>query len=85
MVSTNTPARLRMTTLYAIAALVHGRVCCTSNRSERYVGYSTKYGDSAGDFAPLLDYTVKELLMIGDVLDLPEDLVHKVHIHNMYN
>lgn len=77
MVSTNTPARLRMTTLYAVAALVHGRVCCTGNRSERYVGYTTKFGDSAGDFAPLLDYTVKELLLIGDTLDLPTDLVHK--------
>lgn len=77
MVSTNTPARLRMTILYAVAALVHGRVCCTGNRSERYVGYTTKFGDSAGDFAPLLDYTVKELLLIGDTLDLPTDLVHK--------
>lgn len=77
MVSTNTPARLRMATLYAVAAMVGGRVCCNSNRSERYVGYTTKFGDSAGDFAPLMDYTVREVLLIGETLDLPEYLVHK--------
>ena len=49
-VTTNLPARIRMTTLYAIAAAVGGRVCNTCNRSENYVGYSTKYGDHAGDF-----------------------------------
>lgn len=77
-VSTNLPARIRMTTLYAIAAAVGGRVCNTCNRSENYVGYSTKYGDHAGDFSPLGHYTVRELLAIGDALDLPYDLVHKI-------
>lgn len=77
MVATNTPARMRMATLYAVAALVGGRVCCNGNRSERYVGYTTKFGDSAGDFAPFVDYTVREVLLIGDTLDLPADLVHK--------
>ena len=77
MVSSNTPARIRMTTLYAVAALVHGRVCNTCNASERYVGYSTKYGDNAGDFALFHDYTVEELYQIGDALGLPYDLVHK--------
>ena len=74
---TNLPARIRMTTLYAIAAKEGGRVCNTCNRSENYVGYSTKYGDHAGDFAPLDEYTVREILEIGDALDLPYDLVHK--------
>ena len=55
MITTNTPARLRMTTLYAVAALYpNSRVVNTCNRSEDYVGYSTKYGDAAGDFSPLL-------------------------------
>ena len=76
-VSTNLPARIRMTTLYAMAAELGGRVCNTCNRSENYVGYSTKYGDHAGDFAPLDEYTVKEVLEIGDALGLPYDLVHK--------
>ena len=76
-VSTNLPARIRMTTLYAMAAELGGRVCNTCNRSENYVGYSTKYGDHAGDFAPLDEYTVREVLEIGDALGLPHDLVHK--------
>ena len=82
-VTTNLPARIRMTTLYAIAAMVGGRVCNTCNRSENYIGYSTKYGDHAGDFSPLGHYTVRELLAIGDALDLPHDLVHKTPADGM--
>ena len=76
--ATNTPARFRMTTLYAIAAFYpNSRVVNTCNRSEDYVGYSTKYGDAAGDFSPLGNLTVREVLEIGDELGLPEHLVHK--------
>lgn len=74
----NTPARIRMTTLYAIAACVGGRVVNTCNLSEDWVGYSTKHGDAAGDFSPLSDLTVTELLQIGDELGLPKELVYKV-------
>ena len=78
MFTTNTPARLRMTTLYAVAALYpNSRVVNTCNYSEDYVGYSTKYGDAAGDFSPLGGFTVREVLAIGDALELPYDLVHK--------
>lgn len=78
MVRTNLPARLRMTTLYAVAALYpNSRVVNTCNRSEDYVGYSTKYGDAAGDFSPLGNLTVREALEIGDALGLPRHLVHK--------
>lgn len=76
----NLPPRLRMATLYAIAQGVEngGRVINTCNKSEDYVGYSTKYGDSAGDLSPLGSYTVQEVLAIGDYLKiLPNDLVHK--------
>jgi NAD+ synthase len=80
-VSTNLPARIRMTTLYAMAAELGGRVCNTCNRSEIFVGYSTKYGDRAGDFAPIAKYTVKELLAIGEVLhqemEIPNELIYK--------
>lgn len=75
---TNTPARLRMTTLYGVAALVGGRVINTGNASELYVGYTTKYGDLAGDFAILRDYYVRDVYAIGDALtELPYELVHK--------
>lgn len=77
--SQNLPPRLRMAALYAIAQGVSdgGRVINTCNASEDYVGYSTKYGDSAGDVAPLASYTVDEVLAIGDMLGLPAELVHK--------
>ena len=81
MVSTNTPSRIRMTTLYAIAALVGGRVANTCNWSEDFVGYSTKYGDLAGDFAILSRYAVREVITMGCVLakefNIPVELIAK--------
>ena len=78
MIKTNLPARIRMTTLYAVAALYpNSRVVNTCNASEDYVGYSTKYGDAAGDFSPLGNLTVREVLVVGDDLGLPSHLVHK--------
>ena len=75
----NIPPRLRMTTLYAVAQslVTGGRVCNTCNASEDYVGYSTKFGDSAGDFSPCANYTVTEMLQIGDALGLPYELIYK--------
>lgn len=75
---TNLPPRIRMTTLYAISQSNNGRVANTCNLSENYVGYETKFGDGAGDFSPLGNLTVKEVLEIGDYLGLPNHLVHKV-------
>ena len=75
--TTNTPARLRMVTLYGVAAMLNGFVCNTCNRSEDYVGYSTKYGDAAGDFTLLNCLTKTEVVELGDYMNLPSDLVHK--------
>ena len=55
----NMPPRLRMTTLYAVSQSMNGRVANTCNLSEDWVGYSTRYGDAAGDFAPLGGLTVQ--------------------------
>lgn len=83
-VTTNTPARIRMTTLYAIAAAVGGRVCNTGNASEAFIGYTTKYGDLAGDFALLRNLTVREIYAMGDAMEeLPYDLVHKTPADGM--
>ena len=76
----NLAPRLRMSTLYAVA---QGQpfttfVVNTCNASEDYVGYSTKFGDAAGDVSLLQDFTVTEVLQIGEYLGLPEQLVHKV-------
>ena len=76
-VHTNMPARVRMTTLYNVAAMIGGRVIIQGNKSEAFVGYTTKYGDLAGDYAVLRDYYVTEVYKIGDALNLPEYLVHK--------
>jgi NAD+ synthase len=72
----NTPARIRMTALYAVSAAINGRVTNTCNLSEDYVGYSTKYGDSAGDFSPLSRLTVTEVKEIGKLL-LPSKFIEK--------
>ena len=79
VVTTNLPARIRMTTLYAIAAALEngGRVVNTCNLSEDYIGYFTKYGDGAGDFSPLADYTATEVCQIGYALGLPDYIVGK--------
>lgn len=81
-VSTNTPSRIRMATLYAVATYVSGRVVNTCNWSEDYVGYSTKYGDLAGDFAILSRYAVREVITMGCVLakefGIPVELIAKV-------
>lgn len=75
---TNTPARVRMTVLYGICALLGGRVANTCNLSEDYVGYSTKFGDAAGDFSVLSAFTKTEVREIGRELGLPALFVEKV-------
>lgn len=74
----NLPPRLRMAVLYAIAQSVNGRVSNNCNLSEDYVGYSTRWGDSVGDFAPLANLTVTEVKAIGYELELPEEFIEKV-------
>lgn len=73
----NLPPRIRMTTLYAVSQCMNGRVVCTDNLSESYIGYSTRWGDGVGDFAPLANLTSDEVVAIGDALGLPYELVHK--------
>lgn len=73
----NLPPRIRMATLYAVSQSVNGRVANTCNYSEDYVGYSTRYGDMAGDFSPLGSLTVTEVKTIGYALGLPKVLVEK--------
>jgi NAD+ synthase len=77
-IMTNTPARVRMIMLYQVAAVVGGRVCNTGNASELYVGYTTKYGDLAGDFALLRNYYVRDVIAIGMTMpEVPAYLVIK--------
>lgn len=79
----NLPPRLRMSVLYAVSQSLNGRVCNTCNLSEDWVGYSTRYGDSVGDFSPLSNYTVTEVKEIGHFLGLPAELVDKTPIDGL--
>ena len=80
---TNLPPRIRMATLYAVSQSVNGRVVNTCNLSEDWVGYSTRYGDAAGDFSPMSKLTVTEVKEIGRVLGLPDVLVDKTPIDGL--
>ena len=73
----NLAPRIRMATVYAVSQSMNGRVVNTCNQSEDWVGYSTRYGDAAGDFSPLAKLTVQEVKAIGRVLGLPDVLVDK--------
>ena len=72
-----------MTTLYAIAGAVGGRVVNNCNLSESYVGYSTKFGDGAGDFGLLRNLTVTEVKAIGYELGLPAEFIEKVPVDGL--
>ena len=79
----NTPARIRMATLYAVSGIIGGRVANTSNLSEDYVGYATKFGDGVGDFSPLSDLTVSEVIAIGKELHLAPKFIDKTPIDGL--
>ncbi len=80
---TNIPPRVRMATLYAVSQSHNGRVANTCNLSEDWVGYSTRYGDSVGDFSPCSHLTVNEMKQVGRLLGLPDVLVDKVPIDGL--
>ena len=79
----NLKPRLRMSTLYYLAALysmVRGKtyiVAGTSNKCELYVGYFTKGGDSVHDISLLADYTVEEVIKLGEYLKVPDKVLYK--------
>lgn len=74
---TNIAPRLRMTTLYAVAASENRLVAGTGNRSEVYMGYFTKWGDGAYDINPISDLTVTEVYEFLRYLKAPESIIVK--------
>ncbi len=80
---TNLPPRIRMAAVYAVSQSCNGRVANTCNLSEDWVGYSTRYGDSVGDFSPLSRLTVAEVKEIGHLLGLPYELVEKTPVDGL--
>lgn len=79
----NLAPRIRMSTLYAVSQSNNGRVANTCNLSEDWVGYSTRYGDSVGDFSPCSHLTVQEVKAIGRLLGLPAVLIDKAPIDGL--
>ncbi len=79
----NLKPRLRMSTLYYLAALysnLMGKtylVAGTSNKCELFVGYFTKGGDSVHDISPIADFTVDEVIEIGKYLKVPNKVLFK--------
>lgn len=81
--SINLPPRIRMATLYAVSQTINGRVMNTSNLSESWVGWDSRYGDSVGDCSPLFNLTKTEIRMIAKVLGLPDELANKTPIDGL--
>lgn len=79
----NLPPRVRMSVVYLVSQSYNGRVANTCNLSEDWVGYSTRYGDSVGDFSPLSCFTVQEVKAIGRELGLPEKFIEKPPIDGL--
>lgn len=79
----NLKPRLRMASLYYIAQMLSLRdnkryiVTGTGNKCEEYVGYFTKGGDSVSDIKVLADFTVEEVYQLGEVLQVPQDILYK--------
>ena len=71
----NSRARLRMTTLYAIAGSTGGIVVGTGNKVEDFgVGFFTKYGDGGVDISPIADLMKSEVYEIAKALDIVEEI-----------
>lgn len=76
-VSINIRPRIRMTTLYTIAQQYSYLVAGTGNACEQFIGYTTKWGDNASDFNPIAEFTVSEVLEIGEILGVPNEIINK--------
>ena len=76
MAKANTKSRLRMVTLYHVAANVGGIVVGTGNKVEDYgVGFYTKYGDGGVDIAPIADLYKTEVWELGEYLEVDQRIV----------
>ena len=72
----NTKSRLRMVTLYYLAAQHGYLVVGSTNKSELTVGYFTKYGD-VGDMLPLANLVKKQVKQLARYLQVPEQIITK--------
>ncbi len=86
LVLANSRARLRMTTLYAIAGSTGGIVVGTGNKVEDFgVGFFTKYGDGGVDISPLADLMKSEVYAIANALDIIDEIQQAVPTDGLWN
>jgi NAD+ synthase len=78
LVKGNVASRFRMTGLYAQANASNCLVVGTSNKSELYIGYVTKYGDGGVDFEPIGDYLKTEVYELAEYLGIPQEIINAV-------
>ena len=80
----NIAPRLRMLALYTIGASENLLVAGTGNRSERYMGYFTKWGDGGCDFNPISDLTATEVFEFLAYLKAPINIITKAPSAGLY-
>ncbi len=73
----NLKPRLRMTTLYYFANKLNYLVAGTGNKSERLMGYFTKYGDGGVDILPLGDLVKSQVRELADELGIPPRIINR--------
>ena len=73
----NLQARIRMCLLYYFANLKNYLVCGTTDASENFLGYYTKYGDGAADIEPIINVTKTDLRPIAKALGVPDNIIKK--------
>ena len=72
----NSKARLRMVTLYQVAAANNGIVVGTGNKVEDFgVGFYTKYGDGGVDISPIADCTKTQVWEMGEYLEITKEII----------
>lgn len=84
MAKANIKPRLRSTTLYYYGQDRNYLVCGCSNASEYYIGYFTKYGDSACDLMPIVSFVKEEIVELAEALDLPDEVIRKKPSAGLY-
>ena len=82
----NSRARLRMATLYQVAAANNGIVVGTGNKIEDFgVGFYTKYGDGGVDISPLADCTKTQVWDMGKELGIDKEIIHAEPTDGLWN
>lgn len=81
----NIMARARMIVLYDQAKKLDALVCGTENKSEKYLGYFTRFGDEASDIEPIQGFYKTQVRYLAEQLQLPEVFLKKSPSAGLWN